>query len=106
DPNPFSLAVSRGPHSLQEGPDGKFYTTDTVSSQIGVFDPATRSYTGYDIGGKALYPHTLRFDRKGLVWFTVGVSNQVGRFDPDSKVMTLIDLPETSDRPQFPVLMP
>src|SRR5690606_12838742 len=71
---PFSLAVSRGPHSLQEGPDGKFYTADTVSGQIGVFDPATRKYEAHDIGGDALYPHTLRFDADGILWFTVGVS--------------------------------
>ena len=106
NPNPFSLAVSRGPHSLQEGPDGKFYTTDTVSGQIGVFDPATRTYVGHDIGGKAMYPHTLRFDKQGMVWFTGGVSNQVGRFNPGSVEMTLIDLPTTSDRPDIPMLMP
>ena len=106
NPNPFSLAVSRGPHSLQEGPDGKFYTTDTVSGQIGVFDPQTRSYVGHDIGGNAMYPHTLRFDGHGRVWFSLGVSNQVGRFDPASGEMILIDLPATSDRPEFPIFMP
>jgi DNA-binding beta-propeller fold protein YncE len=106
NPNPFSLAVSRGPHSLQEGPDGKFYTTDTVSGQIGVFDPATRTYVGHDIGGKAMYPHTLRFDKQGMVWFTAGVSNQLGRFNPGSGEMTLIDLPTISDRPEIPIMMP
>ncbi len=73
--NPLGLSVSRGPHSLQEGPDGRLYTTDTVSGQIGVFDPVTRSYVGHDVGGKAMYPHTLRFDKSGLVWFTVAMSN-------------------------------
>ena len=106
NPNPVGLSVSRGPHSLQEGPDGKFYITDTVSGQIGVFDPRSHSYSGHEIGGKAMYPHTLRFDARGRVWFTLGVSNQVGRFDPGTGEMTLIDLPETSDRPDFPVLMP
>jgi len=105
NPNPFSLAVSRGPHSLQEGPDGKFYTTDTVSGQIGVFDPVTRTYTGHDIGGKAMYPHTIRFDKKGMAWFTLGVSNQVGRFNPSTREMTLIDLPATSDRPEIPAYL-
>ncbi len=106
NPNPFSLAVSRGPHSLQEGPDGKFYTTDTVSGQIGVFDPATRTYVGHDIGGKAMYPHTIRFDKQGMAWFTLGVSNQLGRFNPGTGEMTLVELPATSDRPEIPILMP
>jgi streptogramin lyase len=106
DPAPFSLVVSRGPHSLQEGPDHKYYTTDTVSGQIGVFDPATRAFEGHDIGGNAMYPHTLRFDQKGHVWFTLGVSNQVGRFDPVEKKMTVLDLPATSERPHMPALMP
>lgn len=106
DPNPFGLAVRRGPHSLAEGPDGRFYTTDTVSAQIGVFDPATRSYTGIDIGGKALYPHTIRFDRTGLAWFTIGVSNQLGQLDPKTGAMKVIDLPADSDRPELPLYFP
>jgi streptogramin lyase len=105
NPNPFSLAVRRGPHSLQEGPDARFYITDTVSGQIGVFDPATRTYTGHDIGGNAMYPHTIRFDRRGMAWFTLGVSNQVGRMNPKTGEMTLIDLPATSDRPDFPAYL-
>ena len=106
EPNPFSLTVRRGPHSLQRGPNGHFYTTDTVSGQIGEFDPATRTYVGHEIGGKAMYPHTLRFDRKGRVWFTLGVSNQVGCFDTVSGQMRLVDLPADTDRPQMPALMP
>jgi streptogramin lyase len=106
DPHPFSLAVSRGPHSLQEGPDGRYYTTDTVSSQIGAFDPETRTFESYEIGNGALYPHTLRFDARGQLWFTIAVSNQVGRFDPASGAMTVINLPTTTDRPSNPVLMP
>ena len=106
NPNPFSLAVSRGPHSLQLGPDGHYYTTDTVSGQIGEFDPATRTYVGHDIGGKALYPHTLRFDRKQRVWFTLGVSNQVGFLDISNDRMQLIDVPTDTDRAQMPALMP
>lgn len=105
-PAPLGLQVRRGPHSLQEGPDGKFYTTDTISGQIGVFDPVNRTYVGYDIGGNAMYPHTLRFDKKGLVWFTLAVSNQVGRFDPVSKKMTVIELPPTKDREEFPMHNP
>lgn len=106
DPNPFSLAVPRGPHSLQLGPDGRYYTTDTVSGQIGEFDPKTRTYVGHDIGGKALYPHTLRFDARQRVWFTLGVSNQVGHLDISNDSVRTIDLPADTDRPQMPALMP
>jgi len=106
EPNPLGLSVRRGPHSLQQGPDGKYYTTDTISGQIGVFDPKTFRYEGYDIGGKALYPHTIRFDKSGMAWFTLTISNQVGRFDPQTKEMTIIDLPNTSDYPDFPIHTP
>lgn len=106
DPNPFGLSVVRGPHSLQLGPDGHYYTTDTVSGQIGEFDPDTRRYRGHEIGGDAMYPHTLRFDREGRVWFTLGVSNQVGVFDIDEQRMQLVDLPVDTSRPSMPALMP
>jgi streptogramin lyase len=106
NPNPFSLSVSRGPHSLQLGPDGHFYTTDTVSGQIGEFDPRARTYVGHDIGGKALYPHTLRFDARRRVWFTLGVSNQVGYYDIAHDTMRIIDVPPDTDRPRMPALMP
>lgn len=103
---PLGLTVPRGPHSLQEGPDGHFYTTDTVSGQIGEFDPDTRSYVGHDIGGSALYPHTLRFDRQGRVWFTISFSNQVGVYDTRGHEMQVIDLPPDTDRTQMPARVP
>jgi streptogramin lyase len=104
--NPVGLNVARGPHSLQEGPNGHFYTTDTVSGQIGEFDPKTRTYIGHDIGGNALYPHTLRFDRKGRVWFTNSFSNQVGVFDTNTATMRLVDLPADTDRDYMPARVP
>ncbi len=103
---PLGLTVPRGPHSLQEGPDGHFYTTDTVSGQIGEFDPKARSYVGHDIGGNSLYPHTLRFDRLGRVWFTISLSNQVGMFDTRSGKMRVVDLPPDADRAQMPARVP
>ncbi|MCC7410079.1 MAG: carboxypeptidase regulatory-like domain-containing protein [Gammaproteobacteria bacterium] len=99
-------AARRAPHSLQEGPDGRLYTTDSFANQIGVFDPRTRSYTAHDIGAGAMYPHTLRFDGRGRVWFTILMSNQLGRFDPASGEMVVIDLPRTSRRPDMPALAP
>ncbi len=89
----FALSLRHGPHSLQEGPDGRIYTTDVVSTQIGVFDPKTNAFSGYDVGNEAIYPHTLRFDREGTLWFTIGMSNQVGRLDPVTGKMTVINLP-------------
>jgi len=103
---PLGLTVPRGPHSLQEGPDGHFYTTDTVSGQIGEFDPKARSYVGHDIGGNSLYPHTLRFDRVGRVWFTISFSNQVGMLDTRSDRMRVVDLPPDTDREQMPARVP
>lgn len=103
---PLGLTVPRAPHSLQEGPNGHFYTTDTVSGQIGEFDPKARTYVGHDIGGNSLYPHTLRFDGKGRVWFTISFSNQVGMFDTNTNQMKVIDLPPDTDRPGFPARVP
>ena len=103
---PVGLTVPRGPHSLQEGPDGHYYTTDTVSGQIGEFDPVARTYVGHDIGGNALYPHTLRFDRLGRVWYTISFSNQVGMLDTRDDTTVLIDLPPDTDRAQMPARVP
>ena len=103
---PLTLTVSRGPHSLQEGPDGHFYTTDTISGQIGEFDPKARTYVGHDIGGNSLYPHTLRFDRKGRVWFTIAFSNQVGMLDTQTGKIRVIELPPDTDRAQMPAKTP
>jgi len=107
NPTPYGLVgVRHGPHSLVVGPDQKIYITDTVSGQIGVFDPKTKTHQGYDIGGKALYPHTLRFNSKGNLWFTIADSNQIGRFNPKTKKMTLLDLPATRERLEMPRMMP
>ena len=85
---------------------GHYYTTDTISSQIGEFDPVARTFVGHEIGGKALYPHTLRFDAIGRVWFTISFSNQVGMLDTRDDSMHLFDLPPDTDREQMPARVP
>jgi streptogramin lyase len=106
NPIPLGLTVARGPHSLQEGPNGHFYTTDAISGQIGEFDPQLRTYVGHEVGGNSLYPHTDRFDRLGRLWFTLSFSNEVGMFDTRSGEMRVIDLPTETDRPANPALVP
>jgi virginiamycin B lyase len=90
----FALTLHHGPHSLQEGPDGRIYTTDVVSARIGVFDPVSRKFSGYELGEGVVYPHTLRFDAQGTLWFTIGMSNQIGRLRPDTGEVKIIDLPK------------
>jgi len=82
-----------GPHSIQEGPDGKMWTTNSLAAEIMSFDPETRDFKFYPIGEDAIYPHTLRWDEQGILWFTLALSNQVGRFDPATESFTLIDTP-------------
>ncbi len=87
----------RGPHSLAAGPDGRWYTTDTFATQIGVFNPNTdaweESYAIPNGPTPSLYPHTIRFDSQGKAWFTLAFSEQVGRLDPISRAVTILPLP-------------
>lgn len=94
-PPPYGLTIARAPHSLAEGPDGRFYLTDSIGAAVTVFDPQTHAFENYDIGGGALYPHTVRVDARGVVWFTIAFTDQVGRFDPKTKDMRVINLPPT-----------
>ncbi|MCK9284611.1 MAG: carboxypeptidase regulatory-like domain-containing protein [Rhodocyclaceae bacterium] len=94
-PPPYGLMLSHTPHSLAEGKDGKFYSTDSIGCTLTEFDPVTKKFKHYDVGSGALYPHTIRVDAKGVVWFTVIFSNQVGRFDPATQSMKVIQLPAT-----------
>ncbi|MDO5693224.1 MAG: carboxypeptidase regulatory-like domain-containing protein [Pseudomonadota bacterium] len=82
-----------GPHSIVEGPDGLMYTTNSLSGELGIYDPATRQYRFVKIGSGAIYPHTLRFDARGMLWFTIALSNQVARYDPKTGEMKVIGLP-------------
>lgn len=96
-PAPYGMTVPRGPHSLAEGKDGKFYLTDLIGNSIGEFDPKTKKFAHHAIPkeAKALYPHTIRAARDGKLWFTIAFSNQVGRFDPATKEMKIIQLPNS-----------
>lgn len=106
-PSPVGRAELRhGPHSLQYGPDDRFYITSALGGSITAFDPVSRRFEDYPIGGDALWPHTLRFDSKGVAWFTISISNQVGRFDPKSGEMRIIDLPKTTSRPNAGFMFP
>lgn len=88
-----TFAAHHGPHSIVEGPNGKLYTTNSLASEIGIFDPKTRETEFIELGGDTVYPHTLRFDDKGMLWFTLALSNQIGRLDPATNEFEIIDLP-------------
>lgn len=106
-PIPIGMNNSRhGMHSLQYGPDGRFYITSALGGVITSFDPTTRDFRDYPVGGGALWPHTIRFDRQGIAWFTISISNQVGRFDPKSGESKVIDLPKTTNRPDAGFMFP
>ena len=106
-PIPIGMSQSRhGMHSLQYGPDGRFYITSALGGTITSYDPATREFKDYPVGGGALWPHTLRFDKKGIAWFTISISNQLGRFDPASGESKVIDLPKTTNRPNAGFMFP
>lgn len=82
-----------GPHSIVEGLDGLFYTTNSLAGELGVYDAARQAFRFVKIGSGAIYPHTLRFDQQGMLWFTIALSNQVGRYDPRTGAMTVLALP-------------
>jgi len=88
-----TFEARHGPHSVQEGPQGKMWTTNSLAAEIMSFDPQTHEFKMYPIGGDAVYPHTLRWDEHGILWFTLALSNQIGRFDPKTERFELIDTP-------------
>lgn len=92
---PYGLTITRAPHSLAEGHDGRFYLTESIGGSIGSFDPQTKKFEHFDVGSGSIYPHTIRVDKEGIAWFTLAFSNQVGRFDPATKKMDVIKLPDT-----------
>jgi DNA-binding beta-propeller fold protein YncE len=92
----FNPTDRHGPHSLDLATNGKYYVTNTGSTSIGVFDPATNQWeASWKIPREsgAVYPHTIRGDKKGFVWFTFAGSEKVGRLNPASGKFDIIDLP-------------
>jgi streptogramin lyase len=84
---------SHGPHSMGQTSDGRIWITNSLSSTLMSFDPATRKMKLYAVPGDALYPHTVRIGKDDTVWFTIVASNQVGHFDPKTEKMTVMPLP-------------
>ncbi|MGE0487000.1 MAG: carboxypeptidase regulatory-like domain-containing protein [Gammaproteobacteria bacterium] len=95
-PVPYGLTTPRAPHSLAQGPDGRWYLTDSIGAALTVFDPKTEAFESHPLGAGALYPHTVRVAPGGVVWFTIAFTDQVGRFDPQTKDMKVITLPKTA----------
>ncbi len=82
-----------GPHSMAQTTDGRLWITNSLSSTLMSFDPATKKFKVYPVPNDALYPHTIRVDKDDIVWFTIVASNQLGRFDPKTEQMTVMRLP-------------
>lgn len=85
-----------GPHSMAQSKDGRFWITNALSASLISFEPKSREFAVYPLGGDALYAHTIRIDNKGIIWFTLAVSNQVARLDPKTATFTVIDLPSNT----------
>ena len=94
-PSPYGLTISRSPHSLTKGHDGRWYLSDSIGAAITAFDPKTGEFQNYDMEKGSLYPHTIRTGLDGRIWFSITFSDQIGRFDPKTGEMTVIDLPKT-----------
>jgi len=106
-PGAMGASILHGPHSLDLGPDGKWYTTNSFSVRIGVFNPKTMAWEqSIPIGGRAAYPHTIRFDKEGIAWYSLAQSEQMGRFDPKTNQVTLIDLPLAHSTGTPPITVP
>ena len=65
-PAPYGLTISRAPHSLAEGADGKWYLTESIGGSIGAFDPVKKTYEHFDVGNGAVYPPLLVYVSR---WF-------------------------------------
>ena len=103
----FNLAVSRGPHSLAQASDGKYYVTDAFAGGIGVFNPMTGAWEApREIPGSALYPHTIRIGRDQVAWFTIAYSDKVGRLDIKSGEIEVLDLPKLKPKGTAAVTVP
>ena len=97
-PGAMGASLLHGPHSLAEGPDGKWYTTNSFSVRIGVFNPTTMKWEESikiptSTKNAPLYPHTIRFDKQGIAWFTLAQSEQIGRLDPKTREIKVLNLP-------------
>jgi len=87
-----------GPHSGAQISDGRIFFTGALSSNLIMFNPATKAWKLYPIPQgflwrKGLYSHTIRADKEDNVWFTVLVSNKVMKFDSRTEQFTEIDTP-------------
>ena len=64
----------KGPHSIEEGPNGNMFITLALSGQMGEFDVKTKEFrvgSGHEAPRpRAGYPHTLRFAPNGHLWWT------------------------------------
>jgi len=87
-----------GPHSGAQISDGRIFFTGALSSNLIMFNPATKAWKLYPIPQgflwrKGLYSHTIRADKDDNVWFTVLISNKVMKFDTKTEQFTEIDTP-------------
>ncbi len=90
-----SRSSKPGPHSLALGKGNLWYTTNSTSDEIGVFDAASQKWReSFVVPEPGRYPHTVRIDAKNIVWFTLAGSEQIGRLDPATGGFDLIDLPK------------
>jgi len=107
-PSPYGLTISRSPHSLTKGHDGRWYLSDSVGAAITAFDPKTGEMTVIDLPktpslstpgttvpyGVAIHPET------GGIWYAKLASDKIGHIDPETLEVTEYDSPVRAPRRQ------
>lgn len=89
---------NQGPHSGVETADGRIFITGALSSNLIMYNIATKKWTLYPIPRgflwqKGIYSHTMRADHEGNLWLTVMASNRLMKFDITTEKFTDIALP-------------
>jgi virginiamycin B lyase len=72
---------------------GRAWVSEWNTGSLSVYDPATESWTSYDLPGDAPQTYAVYVDDTDIVWVSDFGGNAIHRFDPTSETFTTFPLP-------------
>ncbi|HMB92941.1 MAG TPA: carboxypeptidase regulatory-like domain-containing protein [Rhodothermales bacterium] len=81
------------PYGMRIAPDGIIWATQLVGNRLIRFDPATETFTLYDLPTSTSGPRRLDIAPDGTVWIPEYAAGKLARFDPTTEQFTEYDLP-------------
>jgi virginiamycin B lyase len=84
---------NQGARRIWSDSQGRLWVSEWEAGQLGMYDPATETWTEWPLPGNNPMPYSVYVDEEDMVWLSDFGANALVRFDPETETFETFPLP-------------